>query len=299
MSSKKQMSANLPFCKVCFDAGKTEKEYTSHYVRSEPGPNSKVVCPTLLSQCCGFCGECGHTPKFCRVLKARKVAEEKAIKQAARIEALEKREKTEKNAVPAIKKTGFAAAFGSDSDSESEENVSKKVTSKKVSEAKQASAPKSVTAVTVTTKPKTTRIIDEFPELKLATQQTTKPASSAAAGQKPAFMSAINQAYPDLVVGKTMPEVNTYRPPVAKLVRNKPQEDVEEYPESEPSVLQGRVSLKQLMLMCPDEPSDFTMEDFIDAAYAYQRPKEFASNMDWAMKDDDSELDESDSDEEW
>ncbi|NBW58918.1 hypothetical protein EBR43_14310 [bacterium] len=298
MSSKKQMSAKLPFCKVCFDAGKTEKEYTSHYVRSEPGPNSKVVCPTLLSQCCGFCGECGHTPKFCRVLTARKAAEEKASKQSAHREALEK-SGAEKKAVPAIKKTGFAAAFGSDSESETEENVSKKVTYKKVQAPKQVPSPKPVTAAT---KPKTTRIIDEFPALKSATQQPTKPASSAASTQKPAFMSAINQAYPDLVVGKTMPEVNTYRPPVAKLVRKKTEEVVEEYPEPEPSVLQGRVSLKQLMLMCPDEPSDFTPADFIDAAYAYQRPKELASNLNWAMEESESDDDEhlyEDDDEDW
>jgi hypothetical protein len=281
MSSKKQMSAKLPFCKVCFDAGKTEKEYTSHYVRSEPGPNSKVVCPTLLSQCCGFCGECGHTPKFCRVLTAVKSAVKSAEERESKQSALEK-SGAEKKAVPAIKKTGFAAAFGSDSESETEENVSKKVTYKKVQAPKQVPSPKPVTAVSVTTKPKTTITIDEFPALRSATQQPTKSASSAASTQKPAFMSAINQAYPDLVVGKTMPEVNTYRPPVAKLVRKKTEEVVEEYPEP--------------------EPSDFTMADFIEAAYAFERPKEFASNLNWAMEESESDDDEhlyEDDDEDW
>ena len=51
-----------PFCKVCFDAG---KEYTSHYLRSEPGPDGKLVCPTLLNQSCLTCGQMGHTSSYC------------------------------------------------------------------------------------------------------------------------------------------------------------------------------------------------------------------------------------------
>ena len=54
-----------PFCKVCFAAGKTEEEYTSHFVRSEPGPNGFVVCPHLLSLECRYCRQKGHTPKHC------------------------------------------------------------------------------------------------------------------------------------------------------------------------------------------------------------------------------------------
>jgi hypothetical protein len=50
------------FCKVCFDAG---KEYTSHYLRSAPGPDGKLVCPTLLNQSCLTCGQTGHTSSYC------------------------------------------------------------------------------------------------------------------------------------------------------------------------------------------------------------------------------------------
>jgi hypothetical protein len=60
-----------PFCKVCHDAGKSEAEYTSHFVKSEPGANGVVVCPTLLAQGCGFCHEFGHTVKYCMKLKNR------------------------------------------------------------------------------------------------------------------------------------------------------------------------------------------------------------------------------------
>ena len=53
------------FCKVCFDAGKPETEYTSHYPRSAPGPDGKLVCPTLLNQSCLTCGQKGHTSGYC------------------------------------------------------------------------------------------------------------------------------------------------------------------------------------------------------------------------------------------
>ena len=51
-----------PFCKVCFDAGKPEKDYYSHYVKTEEG---KVTCPTLLNQSCLNCGRPGHTSRYC------------------------------------------------------------------------------------------------------------------------------------------------------------------------------------------------------------------------------------------
>jgi hypothetical protein len=279
MSSKKQMSKQTPFCKVCFDAGKSEKEYSSHYVRSAPGPEGKVVCPTLLCQSCGYCGDCGHTPKFCPVLAAEKAAEEKAIKQAARREALEKREAEKKVApkvVPVIKKTGFAAAFGSDSDSETEQKVSKQVKSKKIV----APMPKPVSAVSVAVRPSPAKKIDEFPALN-APIQPAKSAKSAASNQKPAFMSAINKIYPELVVAATTPKIETYKPPMAQLVRNKPQEAAEEY--HAPS------------------PSEFTMADFIEASIPAPPSKASgplkytkASEMNWAM-----EASDSDSDEDW
>ena len=60
-----------PFCKVCHDAGKPESVYTNHFVRSAPGTNGKVVCPTLLSLECRYCYQSGHTVKFCPVLKEK------------------------------------------------------------------------------------------------------------------------------------------------------------------------------------------------------------------------------------
>jgi len=57
-----------PFCKVCFDAGKSEKDYTSHYVKTE---EDKVNCPTLLNQSCLNCGRPGHTSGYCDQAKSQ------------------------------------------------------------------------------------------------------------------------------------------------------------------------------------------------------------------------------------
>jgi hypothetical protein len=55
------------FCKVCQDAGKTDKEYTNHNVRDRTG---KTLCPTLLAQECRNCYKHGHTFKYCPLIKA-------------------------------------------------------------------------------------------------------------------------------------------------------------------------------------------------------------------------------------
>lgn len=111
--------APKPFCKVCHDAGKSEKEYTSHFVKSEPGSNGKVVCPTLLAQECRYCFKHGHTAGYCPEVAAKKKAEEKALKLAARKEATEKPKPVEK------KLANKFAAFDDSSDSESDVKVSK------------------------------------------------------------------------------------------------------------------------------------------------------------------------------
>lgn len=66
------MNRFKPFCKVCFDTGKSEKEYTSHYVKNIPGPNGTVICPTLLSLECRYCKTKGHTISRCPHLKDKK-----------------------------------------------------------------------------------------------------------------------------------------------------------------------------------------------------------------------------------
>ena len=57
--------ADMPFCKVCYDARLPVADYTDHYVKDQPGPTGKVVCPTLLAQKCLTCGLHGHTSSYC------------------------------------------------------------------------------------------------------------------------------------------------------------------------------------------------------------------------------------------
>jgi hypothetical protein len=63
------------YCKVCHDAGKSETEYTSHFIRENRDPCSKVVCPTLLSLECRYCSKKGHTVKYCKILEKDKILE--------------------------------------------------------------------------------------------------------------------------------------------------------------------------------------------------------------------------------
>lgn len=66
----KTSNIKKPYCKVCYDAGKTESEYTSHWVRSKDRTGKTVViCPTLLSTECRFCYKMGHTAKFCPTIQ--------------------------------------------------------------------------------------------------------------------------------------------------------------------------------------------------------------------------------------
>ena len=57
--------ADMPFCKVCYDAGCCVADYTNHFVKDQPGPDGKVVCPTLLAQKCLTCNLPGHTSSYC------------------------------------------------------------------------------------------------------------------------------------------------------------------------------------------------------------------------------------------
>ena len=76
MSSSSSYSASASktktLCVVCRDAGKSEQEYTSHFVKDQPGPNGKVICPTLLNQACRICGKTGHTSSYCSQYRPRR-----------------------------------------------------------------------------------------------------------------------------------------------------------------------------------------------------------------------------------
>ena len=272
-NTKKQVSAVKPYCKVCHDAGKSEKEYTNHFVKSAPGPEGKVVCPTLLCQSCGYCGHCGHTPKFCPVLAAQKAAGEKALKQAARKELIEKREAAPKPASVKAKSNNVFATLDSDSESEHEpKKVSKQVSQPHFIEPKQvvSIAPKFVAK-------QAANIFDnvnEFPTLRATHKTAPKIENKPAAKGEPQILAALKMTCPGLKFVTKMPEVNTYKP-IERLLRKKPQEAEaqaeEEYEEEYED----------------DDLSDFTMTDFVESAF--QRAPMKASEMDWAMEDSDEE----------
>ena len=110
-----------PYCKVCFDAGKPESEYTSHWVRSLPDRNGKsnVTCPTLLSTECRYCYELGHTAKFCPVLEKNKKEKERADRRSQAASERPKQKVYEAN-----KSTSMFDVLRDDSDSEEEVKVS-------------------------------------------------------------------------------------------------------------------------------------------------------------------------------
>ena len=119
MSSKNQtktktQTGRKPYCKVCEDSGKSQKEYTSHFPK---GLNGLVTCPTLLSQYCKKCAKKGHTASYCK-------------QTAEQLSALPRCLRTIEppKVVPVKKVTNvnrFASAFG-DSDDDSDEETQTK-----------------------------------------------------------------------------------------------------------------------------------------------------------------------------
>lgn len=122
-------STTKPFCKVCHDAGKLESEYTSHYVRSLPDRNghTMVTCPTLLSTECRYCGNYGHTTKFCSIAANKNQKQNQA-------QNYKQREMPKKTTTANNPKNVSKFAVLNDSDSEDEEypTLGAQVTSKPV-----------------------------------------------------------------------------------------------------------------------------------------------------------------------
>jgi hypothetical protein len=104
-------SMKKPFCKVCYDVGKPESDYTSHYVRSLPDRNghTMVTCPTLMSTECRYCGNYGHTNKFCPIASNKKQKQSQNYKQ---------REMPKKTTATPINVSKFAVLDNSDSEDE-------------------------------------------------------------------------------------------------------------------------------------------------------------------------------------
>lgn len=115
-NNNQQFIAKKPYCKVCHDAGKSESEYTNHYVRSSPdrNGNTNILCPTLLATECRFCYKLGHTTKFCPVIADRKKYEAKTVRQVKFNEKTKKDNNENKNKKNLV--SGFSAIYISDSE---------------------------------------------------------------------------------------------------------------------------------------------------------------------------------------
>lgn len=65
LTTRRAITSTKPFCKVCFDSGKTMEECSSHFLKNIPGPDGIIICPTLLAICCFKCNKKGHTISYC------------------------------------------------------------------------------------------------------------------------------------------------------------------------------------------------------------------------------------------
>lgn len=115
MSHRNTNVVRKPCCKVCKDSGKSESEYSSHWPKDSDG---KTVCPTLLAQDCRYCGDAGHTVKYCKVLERdnavranRERLVERVQKQAQAHEAVSKPQR-----VAPLATSRFALLMDDDSD---------------------------------------------------------------------------------------------------------------------------------------------------------------------------------------
>jgi hypothetical protein len=118
-SQSKIQTQSKTFCKVCFDAGKPESVYTSHFVKASKDINSAIVCPTLLAQECRYCKKSGHTVKYCKVLEKDNKQREKQTKTVQirqEIKTMIEKKPTAKNIYSALV-----------DDSDDEDNVEKNV----------------------------------------------------------------------------------------------------------------------------------------------------------------------------
>jgi hypothetical protein len=306
--SKKQMEQKK-FCKVCFDAGKPESLYTNHFVRASPEPTAKVICPTLLEASCGYCHEKGHTPTHCKLLKVHQ-------KEKMRAEYAAKKAEEEAKAVKKVEKKPIAKGFAALMDS-SDDEVEEKIIAKPIENKKLKSNP----LASMESKPKVSYNSD-FPELVRSTSSSsTAPVPKTAS--KSQLTATLKQACPNLQVGTKMPEVNTYRPPIAQLVRRPrkltPEEEkdqfinnyIAEQLKTDPKYQKQNKQLIKAMdetskyhgshygeedllweqaAMCNSNGYDVT-QIYEEALQAY-KISQMASNMDWAQTEEDSDDDE-------
>ena len=124
-NTRSRTVGSSPHCKVCFDAGKTKKEYTSHFVKSSPGPSGVVVCPTLLRNKCSICYNFGHIKSYCPdLLEMRKNSEKnQRMIESMKYFATKEMKKNEEKHASNQKQLLFNILMSSYPDSDDEEKI--------------------------------------------------------------------------------------------------------------------------------------------------------------------------------
>jgi hypothetical protein len=119
---KNTIVTKKPYCKVCFDAGKPESEYTSHWVRSLPDRSGKttITCPIILNTECRYCRKLGHTTKYCSSLKRMNKDKEKTIAKTKHAQVEKANTKIQNKFLQNHNASAFAALLDSDSETENQ-----------------------------------------------------------------------------------------------------------------------------------------------------------------------------------
>jgi len=180
-SRSKYAAAEKPvkkFCGVCQKAGLSEKEYTSHFTKSVPGPQGIVICPTILNNECSFCYQFGHFKSACPALAQREKQQKRSDMQEKRVQF---KESVQKKA-SAISHGAFSALADSDSDSDEEHVTAKRTFS-------QANRVEKVV------------IKEEWPAL------SSKPVAKSTTDDKPSFATVTSSVAP-------IKKEDTSRPPI-------------------------------------------------------------------------------------
>ena len=183
-SRSKYTAAEKPvkkFCGVCQKAGLSEKEYTSHFTKSVPGPQGIVICPTILNNECSFCFQFGHFKSACPALAQREKQQKRSDMQEKRVQF---KEPVQKKAFT-VSNGAFSALADSDSDSDEQPVTAKRTFS-------QANKPAAKAKVASD---------EEWPSL------CSKPVAQSTTVDKPSFATVISTVAP-------IKKENTSRPPI-------------------------------------------------------------------------------------
>ena len=122
-SSKVAPATANPYCAHCANIGKPESVYRTHFVRETADPNSRIVCPELLSTECPYCFKAGHTKSRCPIFLAKEALKKKEEKRKMFLENVQKKEEAVKrlnNKVNPTSSSKFSVLNESDSDSDSD-----------------------------------------------------------------------------------------------------------------------------------------------------------------------------------